>query len=131
MALNSSKKASGFTLVELLIVMVIIGLLAALVGPRMFNKVGKSKQKAAKAQISLFETALDTYRLDVGRYPLDRGRSGGIAKTTAGCGEVGRPLSAQINPIGIPGDTPMNTNLPSDHGDFEIVSLGQRRCPGW
>ncbi|MFC1788659.1 type II secretion system protein GspG, partial [Thermodesulfobacteriota bacterium] len=53
----------------MLIVMVIIGLLAALVGPRMFGKVEKSKQKAAKAQIALFETALDTYRLDVGKYP--------------------------------------------------------------
>ena len=52
------KKDKGFTLIEMLIVMVIIGLLAALVAPRMFGKVGKSKQKAAKAQITLFETAL-------------------------------------------------------------------------
>jgi len=61
----------GFTLIELLIVMIILGLLAALVGPRMFGKVGKSKQKAAKAQIGLLETALDTYRLDVGKYPTN------------------------------------------------------------
>ena len=66
---RNRKKEKGFTLIEMLIVMVIIGLLAALVGPRMFGKVGKSRQKAAKAQISLFETALDTYRLDVGKYP--------------------------------------------------------------
>ena len=66
---RDGKKEQGFTLIELLIVMIILGLLAALVAPRMFGKVGKSKQKAAKAQISLFETALDTYRLDVGRYP--------------------------------------------------------------
>ena len=59
----------GFTLIEILIVMVILGLLAALVGPKMFGKVGKSKQKAAKAQISLLETSLDTFRLDMGRYP--------------------------------------------------------------
>ena len=64
-----SRKEEGFTLIELLIVMVILGLLAALVGPRMFGKVGTSKQKAAKAQMSLFETSLDTYRLDVGKYP--------------------------------------------------------------
>ena len=67
--MNISKKEKGFTLIELLIVMVILGLLAAMVGPRMFGKVGKSKQKAAKAQISLLETSLDTYRLDVGKYP--------------------------------------------------------------
>jgi len=63
------KKEMGFSLIELLIVMVIMGLLAALVGPRMFGKVGKSKQNAARSQMALFETALDTYRLDVGKYP--------------------------------------------------------------
>jgi general secretion pathway protein G len=61
------RREKGFTLIEMLIVMVILGLLAALVGPRMFGKVGKSKQKAAKAQIALFETALDTYRLDTSK----------------------------------------------------------------
>ena len=59
----------GFTLIELLIVMIILGLLAALVAPKMFQKVGSSKQKAAKAQIAMFGTALDAFRLDVGRYP--------------------------------------------------------------
>lgn len=59
----------GFTLIELLIVMIIIGLLAALVGPKMFGKVEKSRLQAAHAQISLFETALDTYRLDNRHYP--------------------------------------------------------------
>ena len=59
----------GFTLIELLIVMIILGLLAALVAPKMFQKVGTSKQKAAKAQISMLGTALDAFRLDVGAYP--------------------------------------------------------------
>jgi len=59
----------GFTLVEILVVIIIIGLLAALVGPKLFGKVAGAKQKAAKAQIELFGTALDAFRLDVGRYP--------------------------------------------------------------
>ena len=59
----------GFTLLELLVVMIILGLLAALVAPKFFSHVGKAKTKAAKTQIELLGTALDTMRLDVGRYP--------------------------------------------------------------
>ncbi|MBI2875698.1 MAG: type II secretion system major pseudopilin GspG [Candidatus Tectomicrobia bacterium] len=62
-------KRAGFTLIELLVVMVILGLLAALVAPRMFGKVEQSKESTAKAQIEMLGTALDSYRLDVGRYP--------------------------------------------------------------
>lgn len=61
--------STGFTLVELLIVIVIIGLLGSLVAPEMFSKVGSSKQSTAKAQMQMFETSLDTYYLDVGEYP--------------------------------------------------------------
>ncbi len=59
----------GFTLMELLIVMVILGLLAALVAPKFAGQAGKAELKAAKEQISLFETALDIYRLEVRKYP--------------------------------------------------------------
>ena len=59
----------GFTLIELLVVVVILGLLAALVGPKLFPKVEKAKLQATKTQISLFGTALDSYRLDIGKYP--------------------------------------------------------------
>ncbi|MEZ5500653.1 MAG: type II secretion system major pseudopilin GspG [Steroidobacteraceae bacterium] len=61
--------AAGFTLLELLVVMVIVGLLAAFVAPRYFSQVGKSQVKAARAQINALESALDQFRLDVGRYP--------------------------------------------------------------
>ncbi len=63
------RNKKGFTLIELLVVMVIIALLASLVAPKLFSKLGASKQKTAKAQIQMIETALDAFRLDVGRYP--------------------------------------------------------------
>src|ERR1700744_814382 len=61
--------SAGFTLLELLVVMVIIGLLAGFVAPRYFSQVGKSQVKAAKAQIDALDKALDQFRIDVGRYP--------------------------------------------------------------
>ncbi|OKY24662.1 MULTISPECIES: type II secretion system major pseudopilin GspG [Thalassotalea] len=62
-------KNRGFTLIELLIVIVILGLLMSLVAPKMFSKVGSSKQKTALAQMQMLQTSLDTYRLDIGDYP--------------------------------------------------------------
>ncbi|ASI97596.1 type II secretion system major pseudopilin GspG [Vibrio rotiferianus] len=67
--MKNTKKRYGFTLIELLIVIVIMGLLMSLVAPTMFSKVGSSKQKTAMAQMQMLSTSLDTYRLDIGRYP--------------------------------------------------------------
>lgn len=64
-----ARRPRGFTLLELLVVIVIIGLLASLVAPKYFNQIGKSNTKIAKAQIDSLEKALDQYRLDVGSYP--------------------------------------------------------------
>lgn len=66
---SQSHTQAGFTLLELLVVIVIIGLLAAYVGPRYFSQLGKSERSAAKAQIEALAKALDTYRLDTGAYP--------------------------------------------------------------
>ena len=117
------KREKGFTLIELLIVMVILGMLAALVGPRMFGKVEKSKQKAAKAQISLFEMALDTYRLDVGKYPTTEQ---GLEALRSKSGEEdkwdGPYLSKEI-----PKDPWGNEYLyeaPGEHGDYDLISMG-------
>ena len=66
---GAARRSAGFTLLELLVVIVIIGLLAAYVGPKYFSQLGKSEVTAAKAQIDAFDKTLDTYRLDVGRYP--------------------------------------------------------------
>lgn len=77
---TTSRHDAGFTLLELLVVMVIIGLLAAYVGPRYFAQLGKSERGTAKAQIEAFSRALDAYRLDTGHYP---GTAQGLAALVA------------------------------------------------
>lgn len=123
------KREYGFTLVELLIVMVIIGLLAALVGPKMFGKVGKSKQKAAKAQITLFETALDTYRLDVGKYPTTQMGMEALRKKPEGAEKWEGPYLPKEIPVD-PWGHPYEYRSPGEHGEYDITSLGADGSPG-
>ena len=119
-----SRKEEGFTLIELLIVMVILGLLAALVGPRMFGKVGTSKQKAAKAQISLFETSLDTYRLDIGKYPTtEQGLQALRVKP-----DVVEKWDGPYLPKDVPLDPwgkPYMYQIPGTHGEYDLYSYGR------
>jgi general secretion pathway protein G len=67
--MKSRQGKLGFTLIEVLVVLLILGLLAGLVGPRLFGKVDTSKVKTAETQVKMLKTALQTFRLDVGRYP--------------------------------------------------------------
>jgi general secretion pathway protein G len=122
------KNEMGFSLIELLIVMVIMGLLAALVGPRMFGKVGKSKQNAARAQMALFETALDTYRLDVGKYPsTEQGLKALRIKPSDGEKWDGPylPKSVPKDPWGHP-----YVYRRTDNGEVEMISLGANGTEG-
>ena len=127
--MNKEKKMEkGFSLIELLIVMVIMGLLAALVGPRMFGKVGKSKQNAARSQMALFETALDTYRLDVGKYPSTE--QGLRALRTKPSDEEKwdgpyLPKSVPKDPWGHP-----YIYKRADNGEVEMISLGANGTEG-
>ena len=117
------RKQRGFTLIELLIVMVILGLLAALVGPRMFGKVGKSKQKAAKAQMALFETALDTYRLDVGKYPTTDQGLNALRVQPDGAERWDGPYLPKEIPLD-PWGHPYEYRSPAENGDYEIIAYG-------
>jgi general secretion pathway protein G len=124
------KGNGGFTLIELLIVMIILGLLAALVAPRMFGKVGTSKQKAAKAQMSLFETALDTYRLDVGKYPTSEM---GLAALREKPDDTDTAWDGPYLPKEIPLDPwgqPFLYVSPGEHGDYDILSYGADKQAG-
>jgi len=126
---RSKGRERGFTLIELLIVMVILGLLAALVGPRMFGKVGKSRQKAAKAQIALFETTLDTYRLDTGKYPTTEQGMQALRVKPSGVERWDGPYLPKAVPLD-PWGHPYEYRCPGEHGDYDLISLGADGNPG-
>jgi general secretion pathway protein G len=106
-------KQRGFTLLELLVVIVIIGLLAGYVAPRYFAQVSKSEVQVAKAQIESFEKALDQYRLDKRRYPSPEEGLGAI-----------RPYLKKDLPND-PWGRPYVYRVPGQKGEFEIVSYGR------
>ena len=119
---NPIRRDRGFTLIELLIVMIILGLLAALVAPKMFQKVGSSKQKAAKAQIGMLGTALDAFRLDIGRYPSPEEGLDALRKNAGGATWDGPYLPKDVPPD--PWGRAYVYRAPGEHGDYDLYSLG-------
>lgn len=119
----------GFSLIELMVVMVIIGLLAALVAPRLFPKLGKGKQSAAKAQIELLSQALDQYRLDIGSYPSSQE---GLNALMANPGQEkwDGPYLKKNVPVD-PWGNPYVYQIPGTHGgEYDLFSYGRDNKPG-
>src|SRR5262244_165245 len=120
----------GFSLIELLVVIIILGLLAGLVGPRLFGRVGQSKQAAARAQIELFGAALDQYRLDVGSYPPSAAGLDALVKNPNAPNWNGPYLKKNLVPVDPWGKPYQYKCCPGDHGDYDIWTLGADGAPG-
>lgn len=120
------RRAGGFTLIELLIVMVILGLLASLVGPRLFGQLDASKVKAARTQIEMLGAAMDTYRLDMSRYPgTDQGIAA-LSEKPADAAEAARWRGPYLKKK-VDKDPWGNSYVyrsPGEKSDYEISSLG-------
>ena|SRR5436853_6746291 len=119
----------GFTLLELLVVMVIIGLLASFVGPRYFSQVGKSEIKAARAQIDALEKALDQYRLDTGHYPAPDHGLGALITRPPNEPKWDGPYLRKAVPQD-PWGNPYVYRIPGQHSDYDLVSYGKDGQPG-
>lgn len=120
----SPRLLAGFTLLELLVVMVILGLLAGYVAPRYFSQVGKSETKAAQTQIVALENALDQYRIDTGHYPSNE--LGLAALNTRPQNEPrwnGPYLRKEVPPD--PWGRPYNYRYPGEHAEFDLYSYGK------
>jgi len=123
----TGRRKNGFTLIEILIVMVILGLLASLVGPRMFGKLGMAKQKTAKTQIEMLGAALDAFRLDNGRYPDGLGA---LVENYANWENWSGPYLAKNEIPKDPWGNDYQYLYPGQHGEFDLYSTGADGNPG-
>lgn len=123
-------KRGGFTLIELMVVMIILGLLAALVVPRMFGRIGEAKKKAAYSQIELFGTALDSFRLDVGRYPTTAEGLEALITQVSGADGWNGPYLKKTEIPADPWNNPYHYESPGKHGDYDLYSYGADNAEG-
>ena len=126
---STNSRQSGFTLLELLVVLVILGLLAGYVAPKYFAQIGKSEVKTAKAQIDGLEKALDQYRIDTGHYPsTEQGLAALDAKPADEARWDGPYLKKKVP--NDPWGKPYQYRTPGEHGELDLFSLGRDGAPG-
>lgn len=113
----------GFTLTELLIVLVIIGLLAALVGPVLYQRINPAKQSVARAQIENFMTALDSYFLDSGKFPTQQQGLSALRVRQEGDSKWNGPYLKKDIPSD-PWGNPFVYRTPGRNGGYEVISYG-------
>jgi general secretion pathway protein G len=117
-------REDGFTLIEMLVVITIIGLIMGLVGPRVLNYLSESKVKAATIQIQSFASSLDLFYLDLGRYPTtSEGLTALVQRPGGATGWNGPYLKNNAVPND-PWGHPYKYNSPGEHYPYEIISLG-------
>ena len=127
---NRIPRNAGFTLLELLVVMVILGLLVGYVAPKYFAQVGKSEVKTARAQIEALEKALDIYRLDIGHYPTTEQGLAALNARPQNEPKWSGPYLKKEVPLD-PWGRPYVYKTPGEKGgDFDLMSFGKDGKPG-
>ncbi|KQW99762.1 type II secretion system protein GspG [Acinetobacter sp. Root1280] len=121
---------SGFTLLELMIVLVIIGLLAGIIGPNLFKNLEKSEKTTAKAQVDSFIKAIDQYRIDTGGYPSNSSGLSSLITAPSGVQHWNGPYIKKV-PLD-PWGMPYQYNYPGEHntGSYDIYSFSKDKVQG-
>ena len=124
------RTAAGFTLLELLVVLVILGLLATIAAPRVLSYLGGAKSDTAKIQIENLSTTLDLYRLDVGRYPSEEEGLGALLAPPPGAEGWNGPYVRREDMITDPWGRRYVYRYPGEHYDFDLYTLGADDAEG-
>jgi len=121
---------AGFTLLELLVVLAILGLLAAIVGPQVIRYLGSSKTQSAHVQAKNIVAALELYKLDAGRYPTPEEGLPALVKAPASDPAWNGPYLADAAALNDPWGKPYMVKAPGDHGEVDVFSYGSDGAPG-
>ena len=124
------KNEDGFTLLELLVVLAILGLLAAIVGPQVIRYLGSSKTQTAQVQVRNIAASLQLYRLDIGRYPTNEEGLGALIKAPASATMWNGPYLPDSSAITDPWGKPYLLKSPGEHGELDVFSFGSDGTAG-
>ncbi len=120
----------GFTLLELLVVLAILGLLAAIVGPQVLRYLGSSKSQTASVQAKNIVAGLNLYRLDAGRFPTEAEGLEALVKAPPSVTLWNGPYLPDEKALTDPWGNPYHMRVPGQHGEVDVYSLGSDNAPG-
>jgi general secretion pathway protein G len=124
------RQEAGFTLLEMLVVLAIMGLLAAIVAPQVLKYLGSSRTQTAKVQIQNIGAALELYRLDVGRYPSTEEGLNALVAAPGAAGGWNGPYLQKPSALKDPWGQAYLYRIPGQHGEVDVYTLGSDKVEG-
>jgi len=124
------RRDSGFTLLELLVVLAIMGMLAAIIAPQVIRYLGTGKTQTAKVQIQYIMQSMELFRLDVGRFPSQQEGLAALVTAPPTAQNWNGPYLKKASALTDPWGTPYQYQVPGQHGEVDVFSLGSDKAPG-